>query len=293
MATPAFKGIDFTLPRKDRLKAAFAIGEACGNAWYKQEGEKTLLNNERHYPEEIDDWSSRAKEAWRQGALEARLNRLAEAEARAKKNMPAARRKPASHPPKPKTILIGYQRVSTDDQHLHLQRDALLKAGVDPERIYEDKLSGTKTNRPGLEHAIHAARKGDVLVVWRLDRLARSLKDLIGIAERLEEKGVGLRSLQEQIDTTSAAGRLFFHMMGALAEFERNLIRERTRAGLAAARRRGKKPGQKRKLGEQDLAAARALLVDESITVAEVAERLGVSPATLYREMPGGRGGVG
>ncbi|HEB93133.1 MAG TPA: recombinase family protein [Gammaproteobacteria bacterium] len=189
-------------------------------------------------------------------------------------------------------VLIGYQRVSTDDQHLHLQRDALIRAGVDPERIYEDMMSGARADRPGLEHAVRAARRGDVLVVWRLDRLGRSLKDLIGLAERLEDKGVGLRSLQEQIDTTSASGKLFFHMMGALAEFERNLIRERTRAGLEAARRRGKKPGRKRKLNEQDLTAARALLKDDTITVAEVAERLGVSSATLYREIPGGRGAV-
>ncbi len=280
MATEAFKEIDFTLPKKDRLKVARQIGTVCGNTWYEQEGDSPLLDN-RYHPNEIEDWSSRAKEAWRQGALGAWLDRKDE----------AAKKKPAS--PAAKTILIGYQRVSTDDQHLHLQRDALIKVGVDPDRIYEDKLSGAKTNRPGLEHAIRAARKGDVLVVWRLDRLARSLKDLIHLAERLEEKGVGLRSLQEQIDTTSAAGRLFFHMMGALAEFERNLIRERTRAGLAAAKRRGKKPGRKRKLKDQDLTAAKALLTDESITVAEVAERLGVSPATLYRELPGGRGGVG
>ncbi len=279
MAIEAFKEIDFTLPKKDRLKIARQIGTACGNAWYEHEGDRPLLDN-RYYPDEIDGWSSRAKEAWRQGALGAWLDR----------KDGATKKKPAS--PASKTILIGYQRVSTDDQHLHLQRDALLTTGVNPDRIYEDKLSGAKTNRPGLEHAIRAARKGDVLMVWRLDHLARSLKDLIHLAERLEEKGVGLRSLQEQIDTTSAAGRLFFHMMGALAEFERNLIRERTRAGLDAARRRGKKPGRKRKLGEQDLVAAKALLADESITVVEVAERLGVSPATLYRELPGGRGGV-
>ncbi|MCP5426753.1 MAG: recombinase family protein [Chromatiaceae bacterium] len=190
------------------------------------------------------------------------------------------------------STLIGYQRVSTDDQNLHLQRDALIKAGVNTGMIYEDKLSGSTTNRPGLNHAIRAARKGDVLVVWRLDRLARSLKDLIQIAEGLEDKGVGLRSIQEQIDTTSATGRLFFHLMGALAEFERNLIRERTRAGLDAARRRGKKPGRKRKLKNQDLVAAKALLKEGSATVAEVADRLGVSTATLYRVLPGGRSAV-
>ncbi len=292
MGTKAFKDIDFTLPKKDRLKVAAHIGVMCGTAWYEREGDRSFLDG-RFYPDEIEGWSSRAKDAWRQAALGTWLDRKDEAASRAKVDASDVRKKPTSPPSRPKTILIGYQRVSTDDQHLHLQRDALIKVGVDPDRIYEDKLSGAKTNRPGLEHAIRAARKGDVLVVWRLDRLARSLKDLIHLAERLEEKGVGLRSLQEQIDTTSAAGRLFFHMMGALAEFERNLIRERTRAGLAAARRRGMKPGRKRKLREQDLVAAKALFTDESITVAEVAERLGVSPATLYRELPGGRGGVG
>ena len=134
MPTEAFKEIDFTLPKKDRLKVARQIGAVCGNAWYKQEGDKPLLDN-RYHPDEIEGWSSRAKEAWRQGALGACLDRKAG----------EARKKPAS--PAAKTILIGYQRVSTDNQHLHLQRDALLKAGVDPERIYEDKLSGAKINR--------------------------------------------------------------------------------------------------------------------------------------------------
>ena len=121
-------------------------------------------------------------------------------------------------------------------------------------------------------------------MVWLLDRLGRPLKDLIGLAERLEDKGVGLRSLQEQIDTTSASGKLFFHIMGALAEFERNLIREYTRAGLEAARRCRKNPGRKRKLNEQNLAVARALLKDDTITVAEVAERLGVLSAALIEK---------
>lgn len=188
--------------------------------------------------------------------------------------------------------LIGYQRVSTDDQNLNLQRDALEGAGVHPDDIYEDKRSGSRVDRPGLELAIRATRAGEVLVVWRLDRLGRSLKDLIAIAERLEHRKVGLRSLEEQVDTTSAAGRLFFHVMGALAEFERNLIRERTRAGLQAARRRGKKPGRKKKLTTKDLSAAKAMLKDDSLTVEDVARRVGVSPATLYRHVPGGRSAV-
>lgn len=145
-----------------------------------------------------------------------------------------------------KITLLGYMRVSTHDQKLELQRDALVSAGVHPRRLYDDKLSGARGDGPGLKRAVRDSRPGDVLVVWRPDRLGRSLKDLIAIAERLEGLGVGLRSLQEKIDT--ATGRLFFHLMGALAEFERNFIRERTRAGLAAARRRGKVPGRKKKL---------------------------------------------
>jgi DNA invertase Pin-like site-specific DNA recombinase len=190
---------------------------------------------------------------------------------------------------KSKPTLIGYQRVSTDDQKLELQKDALHAAGIHSDHIYEDKLSGAKIDRPGLEHAIRACRAGGVLVVWRLDRLGRSLKDLIAIVERLEERGVGLRSLQEQIDTLSASGRLFFHIMGALAEFERNLARERTRAGLLAARRRGKKPGRKKRFTDTQVKAARAMLKAGELTVAEVAGELKVSPATLYRYFPGGR----
>ena len=186
-------------------------------------------------------------------------------------------------------MLIGYQRVSTVDQNLDLQRSALIEAGVDPQHIYEDHLSGARSDRPGLTACLKAVRPGDVLVVWRLDRLARSLRDLIRIADELEHQGVGLRSLHEQIDTTSATGRLFFHLMGALAEFERNLIRERTKAGLDAARKRGRKPGRKRKLSDKQIQMARALLKDGTLTVREIAGQLGVSPATFYRYFPGGR----
>ena len=137
-------------------------------------------------------------------------------------------------------MLIGYARVSTDDQNLDLQRDALKVAGC--ERIFEDTVSGAKADRIGLAALMNVLRAGDTVVIWRLDRLGRSLKNLIQLVERLETVKVGLRSLQENIDTTSSGGRLVFHLFGALAEFERNLIRERTQAGLLAVRARG--PGE-------------------------------------------------
>ena len=138
--------------------------------------------------------------------------------------------------------MIGYARVSTDDQNLDLQRDALRLAGC--EKIYEDRMSGAKAARPGLTMALEVARSGDVLTVWRLDRLGRSLHDLILLGRKLDEMGIGLMSVQEKIDTSSSGGRLVFHMFGALAEFERNLVRERTQAGLNAARARGRKGGR-------------------------------------------------
>ena len=184
-------------------------------------------------------------------------------------------------------MLIGYARVSTDDQHLDLQLSALRGAGC--KRIYDDRKSGAGLDRPGLSQALDVVREGDVLVVWRLDRLARSLKDLITLSQRLDAARVGLKSLQESVDTSTASGRLFFHIMGALGGFEGNLIRERTRAGLDAARRRGRKGGRPRVMIDNDLAAAKALLRDPEITIKEVAQRIGVSPATLYRYLPGGR----
>jgi DNA invertase Pin-like site-specific DNA recombinase len=135
-------------------------------------------------------------------------------------------------------MLIGYARVSTLEQDVALQIDELKNAGCD--RIFRDKVSGTKTERPGLQEALDFLRKGDSLVVWRLDRLGRSLRHLIDTVSALEERGIGFRSLQEAIDTTTSGGRLIFHIFGALAEFERNLIRERTMAGLRAARARGR-----------------------------------------------------
>ena len=172
---------------------------------------------------------------------------------------------------------IGYARVSTDDQHLELQLDALRQAGC--EKIFEDKMSGSKFDRPGLNEALAYARKGDVLVVWRLDRLGRSLPDLLELVARLEANSIGLNSLNEQICTDTPSGKLIFHIFAALTEFERNLIRERTNAGLAAARKRGRR----RRLDEQQIRQIRALLRDPNISVSEVAASYGVSRGTIYR----------
>jgi len=177
-------------------------------------------------------------------------------------------------------MLIGYARVSTDDQHLDLQRDALKAAGC--ERIIEEKASGGKVDRVGLVHLVELLRAGDTVVIWRLDRLGRSLKDLIQLVERFEAAGVGLRSLHEQIDTASSGGRLVFHVFGALAEFERNLIRERTNAGLAAARARGRMGGRKPALNEDKRALALALHAGKQHTIKQICSMMGISKSTLY-----------
>lgn len=176
---------------------------------------------------------------------------------------------------------IGYARVSTDDQHLDLQRDALKQAGCG--LIYEEAASGKSAARPELEQCRKALRVGDTLVVWRLDRLGRSLPDLVHIVNDLEQRGVGFESLTEKIETGSAAGKLIFHVFAALAEFERGLIRERTHAGLTAARARGRVGGRKPKLGEKQVREIKALLRDPDIQVSEVARRYGVSRTTLYK----------
>jgi DNA invertase Pin-like site-specific DNA recombinase len=188
-------------------------------------------------------------------------------------------------------MLVGYMRVSLADdrQSVDLQRDALLAAGVDDRHLYSDKASGARDDRPGLKACLAYLKAGDTLVVWKLDRLARSIRQLIETVEDLEQRKIGLRSLTEAIDTTTPGGRLVFHVFAALAEFERSVIRERTTAGLEAACARGRKGGRPRSLAERDLAAAKAMLRDPSITVEEVARRLGVGPATLYRHLPGGR----
>ncbi|WP_313387655.1 recombinase family protein [Achromobacter aegrifaciens] len=176
---------------------------------------------------------------------------------------------------------IGYARVSTDDQHLDQQRDALQQARCGA--IYEEAASGKNAARPELGQCLKALRAGDTLVVWRLDRLGRSLPDLVHIVTDLEQRGVGFESLTEKIETGSAAGKLIFHVFAALAEFERGLIRERTQAGLAAARARGRSGGRKPKLGEKDVREIKALLNSPDIKVADVARRYGVSRTTLYK----------
>ena len=177
-------------------------------------------------------------------------------------------------------MLIGYARVSTDEQNLSLQRDALQKAGCD--QIYTDTISGTKARRPGLELAFSHLRSGDTLVVWRLDRLGRSLRHLIDTVTELQDKGIGFKSLQESIDTTTSGGKLIFHIFGALAEFEREIIRERTQAGLQSARARGRRGGPKYKLTDKQVAIARQLYHSHT-PVKEICQTLGISRATFYR----------
>ena len=177
-------------------------------------------------------------------------------------------------------MLIGYARVSTHDQNLDLQLDALKVAGC--ENVFRDTASGAKTVRPGLEDALTHARAGDTLVVWRLDRLGRSLKHLIDVVKDLEKRDVGFKSLQESIDTTTSTGNLVFQIFGAIAEFERNLIRERTQAGLAAARARGRNGGRPLKLTPQRQELLYELYDAKEKSVREICELLGISKKTLY-----------
>ena len=176
--------------------------------------------------------------------------------------------------------VIGYARISTEDQNLDLQRDALSRAGCT--RIYEDRKSGAKAERPGLTLALEVVRAGDQLVVWRLDRLGRSLSDLIGLIRALDARGVELRSLTEGIDTSTINGKFTFHLFAALAEFERALIRERTQAGLAAARARGRKGGRPKALDAGKRRHAVALYRGKQHTIAEICRLMGISKPTLY-----------
>lgn len=176
---------------------------------------------------------------------------------------------------------IGYARVSSDDQSLDLQRDALQSAGC--ERIYQEKESGGKTERPELSRLLEVLRQGDTLVVWRLDRLGRSIKHLIEVVEKLEAMEVGFQSVTEAIDTTTSGGKLVFHIFAALAEFERTLIRERTRAGLQAARARGRQGGRPVSISPHQQRMAQALRDDPSQSVAQICKALGLSRTTFYR----------
>ena len=178
-------------------------------------------------------------------------------------------------------MLIGYARISTHDQTLSLQKDALEKAGC--EKIFTDTVSGTKAERKGLTEALSHLREGDTLVVWRLDRLGRSLRHLIDTITKLADRGVGFKSLTENIDTTTSGGKLVFHIFGALAEFEREIIRERTTAGLDAARSRGKVGGRPKALSVKQLQMLRNMAADKSLTVSDICKTLGIGRTTFYR----------
>jgi DNA invertase Pin-like site-specific DNA recombinase len=187
-------------------------------------------------------------------------------------------------------MLIGYARVSTHDQTLALQQDALKQASC--ERIFTDTASGAKADRPGLEEAVSFARSGDTLVVWKLDRLGRSLPHLIETISGLQERGIGFKSLTEQIDTTTSGGKLIFHVFAALAEFERDVSRERTEAGLIAARARGRRGGHPRAAALSDakkVAMAQALYNDKKNSIADICKTLRVSRSTLYRYITASR----
>ena len=178
---------------------------------------------------------------------------------------------------------IGYARISTDDQKLDLQYDALRKAGCN--KIFKDVASGAQTDRTGLDNATRYLRAGDTLVVWKLDRLGRSLKHLIEVVNDFTKKGIYFKSLQENIDSSSSGGKLTFHLFGALAEFERDIIRERTMAGLQAARARGRVGGRPKAMDDRKIQLARQLMSNPANSASEVSKTLGVSRATLYRSL--------
>jgi len=178
-------------------------------------------------------------------------------------------------------MLIGYARVSKDEQHPELQQDELNRAGC--EKFFTDTITGASTERPSLARVLEELRSGDTLVVWRLDRLGRSLPHLIELITTLNDRAIGFKSLTEQIDTTTSGGKLIFHIFGALAEFERNLIRERTMAGLLAARARGRFGGRPKSLSPTKAEMARALYNDKTHTTSDICKELGISRTTLWR----------
>ena len=186
-------------------------------------------------------------------------------------------------------MLIGYARVSTKDQNLELQTNALLEAGC--KKIFDDKQSGSRSERPGLAKALEMLREDDTLVVWKLDRLGRSVRQIVNLVEELKEMGVNFKSLTDSIDTSTPAGRFFFHVMASLAEMERDLTIERTRAGLEAARQLGRVGGRKRKMTDSKLESARKLLAS-GVAPKDVAKNLGVSIPTLYRWLPASSGSL-
>ena len=180
-------------------------------------------------------------------------------------------------------MLIGYARVSTQDQNLELQLDALTKAGC--QKVFKDMVTGTRADRPGLGKALEMLREGDTLVVWKLDRLGRSVKQLVELVSELHKQNVQFKSLTDSIDTGTPSGRFFFHVMASLAEMERDLNVERTRAGLEVARQRGRKGGRKPKMTNSKLESAKKLLAS-GVPPKDVAKNLGVSVPTLYRWLP-------
>jgi len=180
-------------------------------------------------------------------------------------------------------MLIGYARVSTQDQNLSLQLEALKKAGC--EKIFKDKTSGSRADRPGLNKALELLRKDDTLIVWKLDRLGRSVKHLVNLVGELRQEGVQFKSITDSIDTGTPSGRFFFHVMASLAEMERELTIERTRAGLETARKLGRKGGRRRKMTESKVESAKKLLLN-GVPPKDVAKNLGVSVPTLYRWIP-------
>jgi DNA invertase Pin-like site-specific DNA recombinase len=180
-------------------------------------------------------------------------------------------------------MLIGYARVSSQDQNLGLQTEALLKAGC--KKVFEDKVSGSRAERPGLAKLQATLREGDTLVVWKLDRLGRSVKNLVDLVAELHKQGVQFKSLTDAIDTGTASGRFFFHVMASLAEMERELIIERTRAGLEVARQLGRKGGRKREMTDSKIQSAKKLLAS-GMPARDVASNLGISVPTLYRWIP-------
>jgi len=180
-------------------------------------------------------------------------------------------------------MLVGYARISTQDQHLALQLSALKKIGC--EKLYQDQLSGAKNNRPGLQLALEVLRKGDTLVVWKLDRLGRTVKGLIDLVNQLHLKEIHFKSITDNVDTSTPSGRFFFHVMASLAQMERELVAERTKAGLAAAKKQGRIGGRKRKMTKSKIESAKKLL-ETGVLPRDVAKNLSISIPTLYRWIP-------